>query len=365
MATQARAAARTVWRLPTDVRIPLPVRLALVVGALLALLALTLVVTTALGAVAVPLDVSAAVLLRHVGIETGVPTTEAQTQIIGQIRLPRVVVAGLVGAALAAAGTAMQGLFRNPLADPGIIGVSTGGALGAVLAIYLGLHQLHYLALPGLAFGGALAVALLVYGIAVTRGVAPLATMILAGAAISAFVSAVISAILTLLADANALREIIFWLTGSLAARSWTHVQLIAPPILVGMGLLCVFARDLNVMLLGEDSARSLGVNVVRTRLILLGLSSLVTAVGVAVSGVIGFVGLIVPHVLRLLVGPDHRLLFPASILGGATFLIWADFASRMLFRPQELRVSLVTAFLGAPFFLFLLYRNKRRSTTL
>ena len=118
-------------------------------------------------------------------------------------------------------------------------------------------------------------------------------------------------------------------------------------------------------MLLGEDSARSLGVNVVRTRLILLGLSSLVTAVGVAVSGVIGFVGLIVPHVLRLLVGPDHRLLFPASILGGATFLIWADFASRMLFRPQELRVSLVTAFLGAPFFLFLLYRNKRRSTTL
>ena len=161
------------------------------------------------------------------------------------------------------------------------------------------------------------------------------------------------------------MREIIFWLTGSLTARSWTHVRLIAPPILVGIGLLCVFARDLNIMLLGEDSARSLGVNVVRTRLILLGLSSLVTAVGVAVSGVIGFVGLIVPHVLRLLVGPDHRLLFPASILGGATFLIWADFASRMLFRPQELRVSLVTAFLGAPFFLFLLYRNKRRSTTL
>ena len=143
MATQALAAARTVWRLPNDVRIPLPIRLALVVGALLALLALAVVVTTALGAVAVPLDVSASVLLRHVGIETGVPTTEAQTQIIGQIRLPRVVVAALVGAALAAAGTAMQGLFRNPLADPGIIGVSTGGALGAVLAIYLGLHQLH------------------------------------------------------------------------------------------------------------------------------------------------------------------------------------------------------------------------------
>ncbi|MAG35606.1 MAG: hypothetical protein CL878_05090, partial [Dehalococcoidia bacterium] len=251
------------------------------------------------------------------------------------------------------------------LADPGIIGVSTGGALGAVVAIYLGLHQLHYLALPGLAFIGALAVALLVYGISVTRGVAPLATMILAGVAVSAFVSAIISAILTLLADANAMREIIFWLTGSLTARSWTHVQLIAPPILGGIALLFIFARDLNIMLLGEDSARSLGVNVVRTRMVLLGLSSLVTAVGVAVSGVIGFVGLIVPHLLRLIVGPDHRLLFPASVLGGAIFLTWADFASRMLFRPMELRVGLVTALLGAPFFLFLLYRNKRRSALL
>ena len=348
-----------------DVRVRIAARLAFVSLVQIPFLVLTLVVTTALGAVDIPFEVSGTILLRHVGIETGSWITEAQSQIIEQIRLPRVLVAALVGAALAAAGTAMQGLFRNPMADPGIIGVSTGGALGAVLAIHLGLAQLHYLALPGMAFVVALAVALLVYGISVTRGVAPLPTMILAGVAVTAFVSSIISAIITLLADANAIHEIIFWLTGSLTARSWTHVHLITPPILAGVLLLFLFARDLNIMLLGDESARSLGVNVVRTRMILLGVSSLVTAVGVAVSGVIGFVGLIVPHTMRLIVGPDHRILFPSSLLAGAIFLVWADFASRMLFRPIELKVGLVTALLGAPFFLFLVHRNKRRGALL
>ncbi len=348
-----------------DVEAPLALRLALALGMLTLLLFLSFVVTMAIGAVDVPLGVTASIVLQQMGIPLGATATDVQWSIISHVRLPRVLTAALVGAALALAGATMQGLFRNPLADPGIIGVSAGGALGAVIAIHFGLRSLHYLATPALAFLGALAAVMLVYVLAATRGVDPLTTMILAGVAVQAFIGSVISAVLTLTANVNSMREIVFWLTGSLGARSWTHVQLIFPFIVVGSLLLLFFARDLNLMSLGEDTARSMGVDVRRVRLIMLTLAALITAVAVAVSGIIGFVGLVVPHMVRLVVGPDHRIVLPTSFLTGAVLLTWADFGSRLLLRPQELRVGLITAFFGAPFFLYLLYRSKRQGNIL
>ena len=348
-----------------DVEAPLALRLALAVGVLVLLLFLSFVVTMAIGAVDVPVGVTASIVLQQMGIPIGATATDVQWSIISHVRLPRVLTAALVGAALAVAGAAMQGIFRNPLADPGIIGVSAGGALGAVIAIHFGLRSLHYLATPALAFLGALGAVMLVYVLAATRGVDPLTTMILAGVAVQAFIGSVISAVLTLTANVNSMREIVFWLTGSLSARSWTHVQLIFPFIVVGSLLLLFFARDLNLMALGEDSARSMGVDVRRVRLIMLTLAALITAVAVAVSGIIGFVGLVVPHMVRLVVGPDHRIVLPTSLLTGAVLLTWADFGSRLLLRPQELRVGLITAFFGAPFFLYLLYRSKRQGNIL
>ena len=348
-----------------DVEAPLALRLALALGMLTLLLFLSFVVTMAIGAVDVPLHVTASIVLQQMGIPLGATASDVHWSIISHVRLPRVLTAALVGAALAVAGATMQGIFRNPLADPGIIGVSAGGALGAVIAIHFGLRALHHLATPALAFIGALGAVLLVYVLAATRGVDPLTTMILAGVAVQAFIGSIISAVLTLTANVNAMREIVFWLTGSLGARSWTHVQLILPFIVVGSLILLFFARDLNLMALGEDAARSMGVDVRRVRLIMLALAALITAVAVAVSGIIGFVGLVVPHMVRLVVGPDHRIVLPASLLTGALLLTWADFGSRLLLRPQELRVGLITAFFGAPFFLYLLYRHKRQGTVL
>ena len=363
--TLLRKAPNYVLRRTLDVEAPLALRLALAVGVLVLLLFLSFVVTMAFGAVDVPVGVTASIVLQQMGIPLGATATDVQWSVISHVRLPRVLTAALVGAALAVAGATMQGIFRNPLADPGIIGVSAGGALGAVIAIHFGLRSLHYLATPALAFLGALGAVMLVYVLAATRGVDPLTTMILAGVAVQAFIGSVISAVLTLTANVNSMREIVFWLTGSLGARSWTHVQLILPFIVVGSLLLLFFARDLNLMALGEDSARSMGVNVRRVRLIMLALAALITAVAVAVSGIIGFVGLVVPHMVRLVVGPDHRIVLPTSLLTGAVLLTWADFGSRLLLRPQELRVGLITAFFGAPFFLYLLYRSKRQGNIL
>ena len=362
--TRALALSR-ILRRTLDVEAPLALRLALALGLLAALLLLSFVVTMAIGAVDVPVGVTASIVLQQMGIPLGAAATDVQWSVISHVRLPRVLTAALVGAALALAGATMQGIFRNPLADPGIIGVYAGGALGAVIAIHFGLRSLHYLVTPASAFVGALAAALLVYALAATRGVDPLTTMILAGVAVQAFIGAVISAVLTLTANVNAMREIVFWLTGSLSARSWTHVQLIVPFIVAGSILLLCFARDLNLMALGEDSARSMGVDVRRVRLIMLTLAALITAVAVAVSGIIGFVGLVVPHMVRLVVGPDHRIVLPTSLLTGAVLLTWADFGSRLLLRPQELRVGLITAFFGAPFFIYLLYRRRRQGTSL
>ena len=335
-------------------------RLAIGLSALMTLVLAVGLVSLSLGPVDIPVGHVAWIVLSAIGID--VPEFARTEQlVIEQIRLPRIIVGAAVGMALGIAGATMQGLFRNPMADPGIIGVSAGGALGAVVAIATGLTGLFFLALPVFAFVGAMAAAFLVYGIAVIGGHFSMATLLLAGVAVNAFLGAVVSAIILFLPDNEALREILFWLAGGLDSRSWEHVR-IAGPLIVGSAvILLLMARDLNLLMLGDDEARSMGVRVGATRIVLLAAAALATGAAVAVSGTIAFVGLVIPHILRLLLGPDNRVLIPMSALGGAVFVILADTVARMIIEPAEFRVGVLTAFVGAPFFILLLIKNKRQ----
>ena len=325
-----------------------------------AVLILSLVMALVWGSVSVSLDEMVAVFWRRL---IGEEANRLQEAILLQIRLPRVLVAALVGGALAMAGTVMQALFRNPMADPGIIGVSSGGALGAVIAIFTGLAFLHPLLLPALALIGATLSAFLVYALATRQGRTPVTTLLLAGIAVSSFLTALTSLLLSLTQNILVLRELLFWLMGGLDGRGWHHVRIVFLPVVLGGFGLIAFARELNLLASGgEEEAASLGVEVEWTKRILLLVASLITGLAVAVSGVIGFVGLVIPHLTRLLVGPDHRILLPASFLCGAAFLILADLVTRTIFQAEELRLGIVTAFVGAPFFLYLLWQRERSS---
>lgn len=335
-------------------------RLAASSSVILLLVLGTALASLSLGPVNIPADRVVSIVLSYIGLDfTAFSRTELL--VIEQIRLPRIVVGALVGMALGVAGATMQGLFRNPMADPGIIGVSAGGAVGAVVAIATGITGLFFLALPAFAFVGSMGASFLVYGIAAIGGRFSMATLLLAGVAVNAFLGAVVSAIIILIPDYGALREILFWLAGGLDSRSWEHVRISAPLILAGTALIAVMARDLNLLTLGDDEARSMGIRVGITRVTLLGAAALVTGSAVAVSGTIAFVGLVTPHILRLVLGPDHRVLVPMSALGGAAFVILADTVARSVIQPAELPVSIITAFVGAPFFIFLLIKNKRQ----
>lgn len=321
---------------------------------LLGLLLLTAMMAMSLGAVKMSPGQVAAVL-------AGRASEQLHIQVVLQVRAPRIVAAGLVGSALAAAGAAMQSLFRNPMADPGIIGVSAGGAVGGVIAMTSGLYRIVPLSLPAAAFAGALTAALLVYTIANRIGNGSVTDLLLTGMAVSSFLGGVLSLIITwLVYELEVLREIVHWMTGGFDARSWYHVRLIIGPVLLGQAVLIFLARPLNLLTLGDEEAKSLGVQAKTVRRIVLAAASLITGAAVSISGIIGFVGLMVPHMLRLAVGPDQRLLIPASGLGGATFLIIADTVARTVIQPAEIRVGIITACIGAPFFLFLLYRHRR-----
>jgi iron complex transport system permease protein len=279
--------------------------------------------------------------------EFAVPDT-AET-IVLTLRLPRIALGAVVGFALATAGVVMQGFFRNPMADPSIIGVSSGAAVGAVATI--ALPTAIPFSLPLAAFVGATLAAFGVYLLATEDGRTPVATLLLAGVAVQTFLGAVVSFLL--LQTGESLRRAVFWLMGHLHLASWDDVRLVLPVALLGFAILLAYARDLNVLLLGEEDAHALGVEVERTKRLLLAVASVITGAAVAVTGVIGFVGLVVPHVMRLLVGPDHRILLPTSALAGATFLVATDTIARS--GAAEIPVGIVTAFLGAPFFLYLL----------
>lgn len=285
--------------------------------------------------------------------------------IIYDIRLPRVVLGMLIGAALAVSGAVMQGLFRNPLADPGLVGVSSGASLGAITVIVLGTSVLAPVmsifglyALPLAAFLGGLGTTLLLYRVATRRGQTSVATMLLAGIALGAMAGA-FSGILVYLADDRQLRDLTFWGLGSLAGATWTKIASAGPIILLALFASPFMARSLNALGLGEATAHHLGIPVQRFKNVAIVVVAAATGASVAVSGGIGFVGIVVPHLLRLLIGPDHRYLLPASALLGACLLLLADAVSRTIVAPAELPIGIVTAAVGAPFFLWILLRRR------
>lgn len=311
-----------------------------------------------LGPISIPFKDTILILLHKIQVISYNDFTNQEWVVITEIRLPRVLVASFVGSALAVAGASMQGLFRNPLVEPGYIGVSSGAALGAVCAIFFGWSHISPHLLPVSAFVGALfatSVILLVWKATKQNSIA---ILLLLGIGINSFFSAVMNVMVATSKNEQELRSIVYWLQGGLEARTWEHVYIIALPILLGSIILFFFGNKMNMMLLGEDHAKTSGVNTRVTRNIVLTIAAFITGAAVAVSGVIGFIGLIVPHILRLIIGPDHRLLLPASALGGASFLILADVVSRTIIQPITLQVGVVSALIGAPLFIILILKS-------
>lgn len=328
------------------------------------LLLLALWLSLALGPVSLPLGETLRAALRLAGLPFSGEGLEQAELILGQIRLPRTLLGLAVGAVLALSGVAMQGLFRNPLADPGLVGVSGGAALGAAIAI-VGTSMLGGLppaiepyVLSVCAFVGGLLVTAVVYRFGRSNGQTNVATMLLAGVALTAMSGAGVG-LFTYLADDATLRSLTFWNLGSLNGASY---QRLWPLLIVVVGVALWLPRRasaLNAMLLGESEARHLGFDVERIKLELVLCTALGVGAAVAAAGLIGFIGLVVPHLMRLLVGPDHRVLLPASLLAGAGLLLLADLIARLLLAPAELPIGIVTALIGAPFFLFLLVRGR------
>lgn len=281
--------------------------------------------------------------------------------IVINIRMPRIIMAILIGAGLSIVGASFQGMFRNPMADPYVLGISSGAALAATISIILGAGRgvlgIGTTALS--AFVGALLTVLLVYGIARIGSRTPPTTLILAGVAVSYLMSSIIS--LLMVFNRNQLEKIIFWTMGGLSAASWKQIAILAPIVIPGIAAIISFSRELNVMSTGEESAGGLGVDVELVKKLLLATSSIVVGACVAVSGVIGFVGLVVPHAVRLVAGSDHRVTMPFSALVGGIFLLISDTLARTLVSPSEIPVGAITALFGAPYFIFLLVRSKRK----
>ena len=335
---------------------------ALAFTALSVLLAAAVLLGVGIGAV----PVSPVSLLRFLLVKLGLSPLPLPDQrdiiILLLLRLPRVVAAMLVGSSLAVCGVVMQGLFRNPMASPEILGLSAGGSLGAVIAITAGLASCLSRRGSGLSqLRGQWSSAGCIYLLSSSRGTTSLLYIVIAGMAISSLFSGLTSALL-LFSREYQVSQFIFWTMGGLDGRSWQHILYSAPVLVPGMIVLSFFARDLNLFTLGEEEASSLGMKVESTKRILLAVAAAVTGVAIAVSGPIGFVGLLIPHLLRFLVGPDHRALLPASAIGGALFLVLCDLLGRALLPPFEIRVGIITAILGSPYLLSLIIRIQRRS---
>jgi iron complex transport system permease protein len=335
-------------------------RRAAVFAALCAGFAAALIAGVSVGAVRVPVAEILRMAVRALGFRGVAPAEGMNVTIITVLRLPRVLAAALVGASLAVAGVAMQGLFRNPMASPEILGISAGGSLGAVAAITTGLASASVLVLPAATMAGALAAAALIYAIASVRGGTSLLFVVIAGMAVSSLFNGLVSGML-LFSKQYEVNAYLFWTMGDFEGRSWQHLALAAPVLVPGIAALTLFSRELNLFTLGEEGARSLGMSVETVKRLLLALAALVTGAAISVSGPVGFVGLLVPHLLRLLIGPDHRVLVPASALGGAVFLLLCDLVGRSVAPPFQIRVGIITAVLGSPYLLWLVVRSQRR----
>ena len=289
------------------------------------------------------------------------PSHEFGAEALWEVRFPRIVLTVFVGAALAIAGAVMQGIFGNPLAEPGTIGVSSGAAVGASFAFLHGLSFLGGFTVPFLAFVCGLVTTIVVYVLARSNGRTEVVTLILTGVAVNAISGALISFIV-FKAPTQAREQIVFWQMGSFNGSRWEQVAIVVPLVVVGIGLTMFLARGLDLVSLGEKAARHLGVDVERLRLYAMVLSALLVSAAVAFVGIIAFVGLVVPHLMRMLLGPGHRLLLPASVLGGAVLLTFADLAARTLIEFADLPIGMLTALIGGPYFFYLLRRSRREA---
>lgn len=313
---------------------------------------------TLFGSVSIPPERVAGVILHELGARDDTQLRDTERFIVWNLRIPQVILLGLVGAALACSGAALQAAFENPLAESGVLGVSGGAALGAVLAIHSGLAASTYLALPLSAFAGGLAAALVVYALAFLTGRAGIYTLLLTGVAVGSVCTAAVTLVMVTSA-AQRVQELLFWLVGGVRNQTWEHVWLATPGIVFGIVALVALHRRLDALLLGEEQALALGVPVVATRLLVLGIVALATGAAIAVSGTIGFVGLMVPHLVRRWSGPRSAAVLPACITGGAAFLTGCDLVSRGVSHWLPLHLGILTAFLGGPAFVLILLHNR------
>lgn len=336
---------------PTRSRTPL------VYGVLLAALVVSMLAGIGFGAVAVP----PAEILASIGRGLTGAMSGTRDALVFDVRLPRVILAAIVGACLSGAGVLYQALFRNALADPYILGVSSGAGLGTMIVFVLTVEAtaLRYIGVPLGAFAGAVLTIVLVTRLAASAGRLETTSLLLAGVAISYTLAALTSFIMLFARESMA--TVVFWMMGGLSGSSWPYVAAVAPMLVLGSITPLLDRRSLNLMLLGDDRAEQLGVDIERLKRRVLASGSLLVAAAVAVSGLIGFVGLMVPHAVRLVLGPDHRALLPAAVLGGATTMVLADLAARTVLAPVEIPVGIVTALAGGPFFVWLLVRGDSR----
>lgn len=336
---------------------------AFITGGIFLILAVLLAIN--LGVADIPFNKSVAIIMSKIPFLKKLVSVEDISQssmiIILNLRLPRILLAAIVGAGLAVAGAAFQGVFKNPMAEAHNLGISSGAALGAALTLAFGCgaNFWGFGLVTVNAFVGAIVTSLLIYNIARIGNKVQSLVLLLSGISINIFFTSIISLIMAF--KREQIESIVMWTMGSVVTADWNKVWLVLPIVLSAIAIIMIYSRDLNIILLGDESAKSLGVSVGKVRKIVLGVSALMVAAIVSVSGIIGFAGLLIPHMIRLLFGPDHRIVIPFSALGGAVFLIACDTLSRTLVPPYEIPLGIVTSLFGIPFFLYLIYRNKKK----
>lgn len=323
------------------------------------LLIIVIIFSLFYGAVRVPILEVIKILLNKIGITNYEITRKSFISIVYYVRFPRIMTAVIVGGALAVCGCTMQSLLKNPIADSGIIGISSGASLGAVISIALGLSSKYIFAMPLFSIFFSLLISAIVYRLSTLRGKSDNLLLILSGIAISSFVGAISSIILTNLMESQ-IKEYIFWSIGSLSGRRWEHFLFGIGPIIFLSFILFYHGKELNILLLGDEEAKSLGINIRKMRKKILVIVAVLTAVSVCISGNIGFVGLVVPHILRKIIGADNRKLLKGSFLAGAFFLTLSDLISRVILAPSEISVGIITSLIGAPYFIYLIIKIRK-----
>ncbi|CAK7009251.1 FecCD family ABC transporter permease [Fusobacterium varium] len=323
------------------------------------LLVIVIIFSLFYGAVRVPILEVIKILLNKIGITNYEITRKSFISIVYYVRFPRIMTAVIVGGALAVCGCTMQSLLKNPIADSGIIGISSGASLGAVISIALGLSSKYIFAMPLFSIFFSLLISAIVYRLSTLRGKSDNLLLILSGIAISSFVGAISSIILTNLMESQ-IKEYIFWSIGSLSGRRWEHFLFGIGPIIFLSFILFYHGKELNILLLGDEEAKSLGINIRKMRKKILVIVAVLTAVSVCISGNIGFVGLVVPHILRKIIGADNRKLLKGSFLAGAFFLTLSDLISRVILAPSEISVGIITSLIGAPYFIYLIIKIRK-----